>query len=90
MTAEMVTAQQAQNIGFVSVVLKADEFKAGSHKILKSISEKPLSSLVEIKRLINKDASLKDERQTFYKLLDSENKKIGIKSFFEKIKPEWK
>ncbi|NCU64198.1 MAG: hypothetical protein EBW22_04830, partial [Candidatus Fonsibacter ubiquis] len=68
----------------------ADEFKAGSHKILKSISEKPLSSLVEIKRLINKDASLKDERQTFYKLLDSENKKIGIKSFFEKIKPEWK
>ncbi|MEY4145889.1 MAG: hypothetical protein RL327_368, partial [Pseudomonadota bacterium] len=35
-------------------------------------------------------ASLKDERQTFYKLLDSENKKIGIKSFFEKIKPEWK
>jgi len=90
MTAEMITAQQAQNIGFVSVVLKADEFKAGSHKILKSISEKPLSSLVEIKRLINKDASLKDERQTFYKLLDSENKKIGIRSFFEKIKPEWK
>ncbi len=90
MTAEMITAQQAQHIGFVSVVLKADEFKTGSHKILKSISEKPLSSLVEIKRLINKDASLKDERQTFYKLLDSENKKIGIKSFFEKNKPEWK
>lgn len=90
MTGEMVTALQAQTIGFVSVVLKADEFKTGSHKILKSISEKPLSSLVEIKRLINKDASLKDERQTFYKLLDSENKKIGIKSFFEKTKPEWK
>ena len=90
MTGEMITAQQAQNIGFVSVVLKSDEFKTGSYKILKSISEKPLSSLVEIKRLINKDASLKDERQTFYKLLDSENKKIGIKSFFEKTKPEWK
>ena len=90
MTGEMITALQAQHIGFVSVVLKADEFKTGSHKILKSISEKPLSSLVEIKRLINKDASLKDERQTFYKLLDSENKKIGIKSFFEKNKPEWK
>jgi enoyl-CoA hydratase len=90
MTGEMITAQQAQHIGFVSVVLKAEEFKTGSHKILKSISEKPLSSLVEIKRLINKDASLKDERQTFYKLLDSENKKIGIKSFFEKNKPEWK
>ena len=90
MTGEMVTAQQAQNMGIVSVVLKAGEFKDGTMKILKSISEKPLSSLIEIKRLINKDASLKDERQTFYKLLDSENKKIGIKSFFEKTKPEWK
>ena len=90
MTGEIISAQQAHNIGVVSVVLKAEEFKEGAMKILKSISEKPLSSLVEIKRLINKDASLKDERQTFYKLLDSENKKIGIKSFFEKIKPEWK
>ena len=90
MTGEIISAQQAHNIGFVSVVLKAEEFKEGAIKILKSISEKPLSSLVEIKRLINKDASLKDERQTFYKLLDGENKYIGIKSFFEKTKPEWK
>jgi enoyl-CoA hydratase len=90
MTGEMITAQQAENMGIVSVVLKAGEFKDGAMKILKSISEKPLSSLIEIKRLINKDASLKDERQTFYKLLDSENKNIGIKSFFEKTKPEWK
>jgi enoyl-CoA hydratase len=90
MTGEIISVQQAHNIGFVSVVLKAEEFKEGAMKILKSISEKPLSSLVEIKRLINKDASLKDERQTFYKLLDGENKYIGIKSFFEKTKPEWK
>ena len=90
MTGDIISAQQAHNIGFVSAVLKAEEFKEGAMKILKSISEKPLSSLVEIKRLINKDASLKDERQTFYKLLDGENKYIGIKSFFEKTKPEWK
>jgi enoyl-CoA hydratase len=90
MTGEIISAQQAHNIGVVSVVLKAEEFKEGAMKILKSISEKPLSSLVEIKRLINKDASLKDERQTFYKLLDGENKYIGIKSFFEKTKPQWK
>ena len=90
MTGDIISAQQAHNIGVVSVVLKAEEFKEGAMKIIKSISEKPLSSLVEIKRLINKDASLKDERQTFYKLLDGENKYIGIKSFFEKIKPEWK
>jgi len=86
----MITAQQAQNMGIVSVVLKADEFKEGAIKILKSLSVKPLSSLIEIKRLINKEASLKDERQTFYKLLDSDNKKIGIDSFLNKKKPEWK
>jgi len=91
MTGEMITAQQAQNMGIVSVVLKAGEFKTGAMKILKSLSEKPLSSLTEIKRLINKDASLKDERQTFYKLLDSENKRIGIQSFLEKDNnPKWK
>jgi enoyl-CoA hydratase len=90
MTGEMITAQQAHNIGIVSVVLQANEFKEGSHKILKLISEKPLSSLMEIKRLINNNNSINEERQTFYKLLDSENKKIGIKSFFEKTKPEWK
>jgi len=90
MMGEIISAQQAHNIGVVSVVLKAEEFKEGAMKILKSISEKPLSSLVEIKRLINKDASLKDERQTFYKLLDSDNKKIGIDSFLNKKKPEWK
>ena len=90
MTGEIISAQHAHNIGVVSVVLKAEEFKEGAMKILKSISEKPLSSLVEIKRLINKDASLKDERQTFYKLLDSDNKKIGIDSFLNKKKPEWK
>jgi len=33
---------------------------------------------------------IKNEREVFYKLLDSDNKKIGIKSFFEKKKPEWK
>ena len=34
--------------------------------------------------------SLIKERQEFYKLLDSENKKIGIKSFLNKTKPNWK
>ena len=89
MTGEMITAQQGQQLGFISVVLKADEYKMKAYQILKSISEKPLSSLVEIKRLVNQESSLKEERQTFYKLLDSENKKIGIQSFFAKTKPEW-
>ena len=30
------------------------------------------------------------ERQEFFNLLDSENKKIGIQSFFNKTKRKWK
>jgi hypothetical protein len=78
------------NLKLFCFIISRDEFKEGAIKILKSLSVKPLSSLIEIKRLINKEASLKDERQTFYKLLDSDNKKIGIDSFLNKKKPEWK
>ena len=58
------------------------------------ISSKPKKSLKIIKNLVNSEEnlkkSLKKERQEFYKLLDSDNKKIGIKSFINKIKPNWK
>jgi len=81
-------------MGFVSVVINSHDFKNKSKEILKNISEKPLSSLLEIKNLIkfegNLKEGLKNERDAFYKLLDSDNKKIGIKCFFEKKKPEWK
>ena len=48
----------------------------------------------EIKKLMNLDKELnqniKKERNSFYKLLDGKNKKIGIESFLNKIKPVWK
>ena len=34
--------------------------------------------------------NIKKERNSFYKLLDGKNKKIGIESFLNKIKPVWK
>ena len=46
-----------------------------------------------IKKLVNLETNLKNalqkERQEFYKLLDSKNKKIGIKSFILKKIPVW-
>jgi hypothetical protein len=78
----------------VSKVIDKNVFKDESIKFLKNLSEKPKSSLVEIKRLTKIDdkitSDLADERETFYRLLDSENKKIGVSAFFEKKKPEWK
>ena len=35
------------------------------------------------------ELDLKKERKSFYELLDSKNKKIGIESFFAKKKPNW-
>ncbi len=93
MSGDIITAQKGFELGFVSKVIEKKNFKSESDKILQNIASKPKSSLIEIKRLTKIDGSLKnnlsEERDTFYKLLNSENKKIGIDSFFEKTKPQW-
>ena len=93
MSGEIISSQQAYEMGLVSLVLDNEDFENQSLKFVKKISKKPKKSLIEIKRLINSDRNLtdgiKDERKTFYKLLDSQNKKIGIDSFLNKSKPKW-
>ncbi len=94
MSGEIITAQQAYEFGFVSKVLSSEKYKEEKDKIINNIASKPRASLIEIKRLIKLDNQiaddLKDERNTFYNLLDSDNKKIGIKAFIDKKKPNWK
>ena len=94
MSGEMITAQQAYEFGFVSKVLNSEKYKEEKDKIINSIASKPRASLIEIKRLIKLDNQiaddLKDERNTFYNLLDSDNKKIGIQAFIDKKNPNWK
>ena len=94
MSGEMITAQQAYEFGFVSKVLNSEKYKEEKDKIINSIASKPRVSLIEIKRLIKLDNQiaddLKDERNTFYNLLDSDNKKIGIQAFIDKKNPNWK
>jgi len=94
MSGEIITAQKGFELGFVSKVIEKNNFKLEAHKILQNIASKPKSSLVEIKRLTKIDGSIKnnlsEERNTFYKLLNSENKKIGIDAFVSKTKPKWK
>lgn len=94
MSGEMITAQQAYEFGFVSKVLSSEKYKEEKDKIINNIASKPRASLIEIKRLIKLDSQiaddLKDERNTFYNLLDSDNKKIGVQAFIDKKKPNWK
>jgi len=94
MTGDLISGQRAYELGFVSILLDKNNFSSEAIKVVKKIAQKPKSSLIEIKKLIsnnlNIDNNLKQERNTFYKLLDSENAKIGITSFLNKLKPEWK
>ena len=94
MSGDIISAQKGFELGFVSKVIEKNNFIPETDKILENIASKPKSSLVEIKRLTKIDSSFKnnlsEERNSFYKLLNSENKKIGIDAFIGKTKPKWK
>ena len=94
MSGEIITGQRAYELGLVSVLLEKNNFSLEAIKIAKKITEKPKSSLIAIKKLISHNQTLeqglKNERSSFYNLLDSENAKEGILSFLNKKKPTWK
>ena len=94
MSGEMITAAKAYELGIVSLIIESDNYQADAIQFMKRIAAKPKSSLIEIKKLINLSNSLTqdlaEERKSFYKLLSSDNKKIGIESFLKKQKPNWK
>jgi enoyl-CoA hydratase/carnithine racemase len=93
MTGEIISGQRAYELGFVSVLLDKNNFSTEAINVASKISQKPKSSLIEIKRLIGNNLSLDDgleqERNSFYKLLSSENAKIGITAFLNKADPNW-
>ena len=94
MTGEIISGQRAYELGFVSFLFDKNNFSIEAVKFANKMAEKPKSSLIEIKKLISNDlsfdSSLMQERNSFYKLLNSENAKIGISAFLNKLKPEWK
>ena len=93
MSGDIITSMQAYEFGIVSKIVSQEKFEEESMEIAKKIAEKPKSSLIAIKKLMSLDkkieSNIKKERQIFYKLLDSKNKKIGIESFLKKNSPKW-
>ena len=94
MTGELISGQRAYELGFVSIVLEKNNFSSEAIKVASKIALKPKSSLIEIKKLISNNLNinndLKQERNSFYKLLNSENARIGIAAYLNKSRPEWK
>ena len=93
MSGDIIDAETALKFGIVSQIISKENFNNFTIKFLEKISLKPKKSLQIIKKLVNLEVNSKDalkkERQEFYKLLDSNNKKIGIKSFILKKTPVW-
>jgi len=93
MTGEIISAQRAYELGFVNILLNKKYFSIEAIKVAHKIAQKPKSSLIEIKKLISNnqdiDRDLEQERDSFYKLLNSANAKIGITAFLNKSKPQW-
>jgi len=94
MTGEIISGQRFYDLGLASVLLDKNNFSKEAKKVANKIAQKPKSSLIEIKKLISNNLNiyndLQKERNSFYKLLNSENAKIGITAFLNKLKPEWK
>ena len=93
MTGDIISGQRAYELGFVSVLLEKNNFSTEAIKVADKIAQKPKSSLIEIKKLIsnnlNIENDIKQERNSFYKLLNNKNAKIGITAFLNKLKPKW-
>ena len=94
MSGEIISGTRAYELGLVSVLLDKANFLKEVIKITNQITEKPKSSLIEIKKLISSnyllEKGLQEERKIFYSLLNSKNAKEGISSFLNKKKPTWK
>ena len=93
MTGDIIDAETAMKFGIVSQIVPKENFNDFIVEFLEKISSKPKKSLKIIKKLVNLEeyskGTLQKERKEFYKLLDSKNKKIGIKSFLLKKIPIW-
>ena len=93
MSGDIIDAETAMKFGIVSQIVPKENFNDFIVEFLEKISSKPKKSLQIIKKLVNLEknskGTLQNERKEFYKLLDSKNKKIGIKSFLLKKTPVW-
>ena len=96
MTAEPVSAKDAENMGMIYRVFLDDSFEQESWKLARKLAEMPTKGLGLTKRLLNASYSNNLEEQ-----LDMEDKcqtiagktadfKEGLEAFFEKRKPNFK
>lgn len=96
MTAEIIDAQQAKDLGLVAKVFPADQLIAETMKVAGALASKPVSVLRSLKKVIDcgSDIDLRSacalEAESFGVCFGSEDMREGVSAFLEKRKPEFK
>lgn len=96
LTAERFSAQEAQRIGFVQVVVPPEQLDASADEIVKALISNSPHAVREAKRLVREvagqavsDALIADTAERIAAIRASDEGKEGVKSFLEKRKPAW-
>jgi methylglutaconyl-CoA hydratase len=96
LTAERISAQEAQRIGFVHAVAAADALDATVGEIVKALVSNSPNAVKEAKRLVQDvagmpltDALIADTAERIADIRSSDEGREGVRSFLEKRKPGW-
>lgn len=93
---EMITAQQAYELGLVNWVAKEEELEAKADEIAEKLSKKSPLAIAAGKRGLSRSAEVGYSQaidfgtEMFASLCTSEDAKEGVRAFLEKRTPEWK
>ncbi|MBI2385738.1 MAG: enoyl-CoA hydratase/isomerase family protein [Elusimicrobia bacterium] len=95
LTGRKLTAREALSLGLVNRVVPVESFLSEAKKLAHTIAAQPPLAVQAAKASVREslDSRLSEglsfERQSFYRLFDTQDQKEGMKAFAEKRKPVW-